>query len=183
MKIAIVGQARAGKDTVAHYLVDHYQFTEYKFSRGIHDVIDLIRGKTDEPKNRSDLQGVGQGLRKVLGDDIWVNYTLKLIKDNQLPQDNIVISDCRQQNERDILAGDGYLFIKVVSDRQTRIERMELEGDIFSETNLDHETERIPFDTDYTLNNNGTIEELYQQLDRLLEVLHTSKEWRDGTFN
>lgn len=183
MKIAIVGQARSGKDTIAHYLVDHHGFIEYKFSRGIHDVIDLIRGKLDTPKNRSELQGVGQGLRKVLGVDIWVDYTLKLIQTEQPSHTNIVISDCRQQNEHDRLKKEGYIFIKVESDRQTRIDRMKREGDIFSESNLDHETEQIPFDADYTVYNNGTLEELYQQIERILEVLITSKEWRDGTFN
>lgn len=170
MKIAIVGKARSGKDTVADYLVTKYGYTEYKFSKGVRDVINLVRGE-DSHKNRRELQQVGQGLRQALGSDIWVNYTLAMIKDTS----RVVISDCRQSNEAERLLSEGYVLIKVESDEAVRVQRMLAAGDKFTKEDLTHETEQIGIDCTVTIYNNQSLEELYAQVDEILLSLSTQE--------
>lgn len=170
MKIAIVGKARSGKDTVADYLVSKYGYTEYKFSKGIRDVINLVRGE-ETNKNRRELQDVGQGLRRALGEDIWVNYTLSTITGT----DKVVISDCRQQNEAKRLTEEGYLLIRVESDEDIRVQRMLAAGDTFTKEDLTHETEQIDFECPVVIYNNNSLEELYSQVDELI-LQHTTHE-------
>lgn len=170
MKIALVGKARSGKDTVAEYLKDNYNFKEYKFSKGIHDVINLVRGMSDsKSKHRRELQGVGQELRSVLGQDIWVNYTLRQILHDR--PDNIVISDCRQKNEADRLREEGYILVQVEAPDKVRIKRMIEAGDKFTKEDLTHETEMIDFAVDYELFNDSTIFDLYYQIEDMMVEL------------
>lgn len=168
MKIAIIGQARSGKDTVAKYLVKKYGYTEFKFSTGIHDVINLIRGEQKSYKQRKELQEVGQGLRKALGADIWIDYTLRKIPDYL---SRVVISDCRQENEYHRLKAEGFIFIEVISDREIRVQRMQGKQDKFQVEDLDHETEQIHIKGDYIIQNNGSLDELYTQIIDLGRVL------------
>lgn len=170
MKIAIVGKARSGKDTVADYLVSKYGYTEYKFSTGVRDVINLVRGE-ETNKNRRELQDVGQGLRRALGEDIWVNYTLSTITDT----DKVVISDCRQQNEAKRLTDEGYLLIRVESDEDIRVQRMLAAGDTFTKEDLTHETEQIDIECSVVIYNNNSLEDLYRQVDELI-LQHTTHE-------
>lgn len=170
MKIALVGKARSGKDTVADYLVTKYGYTEYKFSKGVRDVINLVRGE-DSHKNRRELQQVGQGLRQFLGEDIWVNYTLSQVKEG----DRVVISDCRQSNEAERLLEEGYILIKVESDEAVRVQRMLAAGDKFTKEDLTHETEQIDLECTHTIYNNQSLEELYAQVDEILLSLSTQE--------
>lgn len=167
MKIALVGKARSGKDTVTDYLVENYGFKEYKFSKGIHDVIHLVRGPaTTKGKQRRELQAVGQGLREALGEDIWIDYTMRQILQDR--HTDIVISDCRQKNEADRLRAEGYILVLVDAEEEVRIKRMIAAGDHFTKEDLNHATEHIDFETDEVLTNNGTVLDLYQQIEDLM---------------
>lgn len=179
MKIALVGKARSGKDTVADFLVGQYGFTEYKFSKGIRDVINLVRGE-DAHKNRRELQEVGQGLRRALGEDIWVNYTLTTISQDS----HVVISDCRQPNEAKRLRSEGYLLVGVESDEEVRVQRMLAAGDTFTREDLNHETEQISIECDRIINNNGSLEDLYKQVRELVaNYTHTTLKTESGVGN
>lgn len=170
MKIALVGKARSGKDTVADYLKTNYGFTEYKFSKGIHDTINLIKGPSDsKSKKRRELQEVGQGLRGILGDDVWVNYTFRLILQEQ--PEHIVISDCRQENEANRLREEGYVLINVETPDEIRIKRMIESGDKFTKEDLNHETEQIDIVCDYTIHNDRTIFDVFTQIEDIMAEL------------
>lgn len=175
IKIGLIGKARSGKDTVADYLVSQYQFHEFKFSKGIHDVIQLVRGKdTQKAKQRRELQDVGQGIRRSLGEDSWVEYTMRDIQLQNKQDENLVISDVRQTNEGRYLAEHGYILIRVDTDEDVRIQRMVDNGDVFNLEDLNHETEQIDMDYHRLITNNGTLEELYQQIDGILRELQQS---------
>lgn len=171
LKIALVGKARSGKDTVADYLVDRYKYKEYKFSTGVRDVINLVRGE-DKHKNRRELQLVGQGLRAFLGDDVWINYTFNAIEED----DNVVISDCRQDNEAEALRKQGYLLVKIECDDDVRVKRMLAAGDKFTSEDLKHETEQIDIECDVVLYNDGGLEDLYLQVDEFINKVTEDRE-------
>ena len=101
MKIGIGGKMRSGKDTVTEILIKYFSDNgkdvgHYKFSEGISKIINEYGYKEYTVKPRVELQQIGQGLRQILGEDVWVNYTLTHIKG---VEDVVIISDVRQENE------------------------------------------------------------------------------------
>lgn len=183
MRIALVGKARSGKDTVADYLKANHGFKEYKFSKGIHDVISLVKGPSDsKSKNRKELQDMGQLTRQALGEDVWVNYTFRQIL--QDCPENVVISDCRQENEAKRLKDEGYILVLVEAPEELRIKRMVQAGDKFTKDDLNHETENINFSVDYVITNDRTVFDVYSQVEDLLMELAIELEdddWDDDT--
>src|SRR5699024_3858614 len=76
IKVAVAGEIRSGKDTVAEYIQSKIKYMKkLYFAKGIECVIyeffpeSIVDGK----KPRKHYQDIGQYLRKV-NPDVWVNY-------------------------------------------------------------------------------------------------------------
>lgn len=172
LKIALTARARAGKDTVADYLVDKYGFVRFAFGDGLRRVCrDLFPAQFENgAKPRALLQGVAQAMRGI-DPDVWVNLCMKDVA--LYPHGNLVIIDLRQPNEYRRLKAEGFIIIRVNASEETRIQRMQSAGDVFNPADVNHETEQYvdTFAVDYELDNNGTLEELYAQIDAIMERL------------
>lgn len=174
MRIAICGKMRSGKDTIADILVDDYGFKNFKFSSGITSIIDeyFSDDVTKKRKMREHYQRIGQSMRK-LDQNVWVNHTKgeinRYLNLNGEGSD-IVVSDLRQKNEYDFLKRNGFIIIKIESDRQNRIRRAMDVNDAFHTSALDHETELSVEDIteDYLIENNGTLEDLKKDFNELM---------------
>lgn len=172
MKIALCGKMRAGKDTVADMLVKDYDFYQFKFSQGINEVIeklfpeDVRSGK----KLRRHQQIIGQSMRE-LDSDVWVKYTMRTV--HEFEGCNIVISDLRQSNEADALRREGFVIVKVEADTDVRIARIIESGDIFSPSQLNHETELSvdSIEADFVLTNNHGVDYLRLELTELIKLI------------
>ncbi|ACV62731.1 hypothetical protein Dtox_1885 [Desulfofarcimen acetoxidans DSM 771] len=169
MKIALTGRMRSGKDLVGDYLVTRYCFTRYALGDGVRLVCRLLYPEAvAEGKPRQLYQAVGQGLRSI-DPNVWIKYVSRNIAQDGL--EDIVITDVRQQNEVDMLRRAGFIIVRVNASCQTRLKRMVACGDIFDMADLNHETE-LHIDTfavDYEIFNDGDMEGLYQQIERLLK--------------
>ena len=178
-KIALTGQMRSGKDTVGGYLMIRYKFQQFALSEGITKVCNvagLIHPDTFR-KPRAILQGVGQDLRKY-DPEVWIKYTQRKIDARTMSGsgDNIVISDVRQENEVKAFRERGYFLVRVNADPDIRIMRMLERGETINYEELYHETEQHvqDFEVDYELNNNGTLPDLYEQIEEMMGVLSGS---------
>jgi len=169
--VAIVGKMRGGKDTVADYFRHKGNYAKINFGDAIKKIVkEYFPNEYAKGKPRNLLQRVGQDFRKI-DPLVWVNEhewqvaLLKLLGSNS----NIVTSDLRQMNEYEYLKANGYVIIKVVADDEIRKARITESGDIFSEEDFYHETElateAIPYD--YLITNNGTYEELQEQIEKI----------------
>lgn len=137
--IGLCGFIGCGKDTVADYLVNNYNFTQMSFSSSLKDIVsilfnwdrNLLEGKTKESREWRDkedfwwskrleinnftprrmLQIMGtEILRQEFHDDIWIaNLENKLINNTK----NIVISDVRFPNEIETIKKLGGIIIKI----------------------------------------------------------------------
>src|SRR5690625_5115450 len=71
MKIGLTGKMRAGKDTVADYLVENYGFKKFAFGdalkRYVHEIFDVNQNE----KPRDIYQRFGQYCRAI-DEDVWV---------------------------------------------------------------------------------------------------------------
>ena len=161
---------RSGKDTVANYIIEKYGFEHLKFSKGVNEIYNKYNYIDDDGvKNRQALQGIGQGLRKAIGENIWINYTLSQYD----PSKNTVISDVRQDNEFIALRERGALIILVTTSPDVQKERLIQLGESVDE-HMNHETEHIPESlADIEIVNDSSLEELYQKIDEILEPLIT----------
>ena len=173
IRIALVGKMRSGKDTVADILMDLDEFQRVKFSKGIGEIIDnYLPNANANGKNRMIYQSIGQGMRS-LDPMVWINYSFSNIDWNK----NIIVTDLRQRNEYQFLKSNDFFIVKINSDEHNRIDRMNIDKDVFTEREMQHETEDSidEYDVDLTIDNDSTIEELTLKLINLYDFLSRNK--------
>jgi dephospho-CoA kinase len=176
MIITVSGKAGAGKDTIADYLINRYNFTKISLAdpikRMVQDVFALSentvydRNEREKPLNqwggksvRQFLQLIGTELfRDNIDQDIWVKSLYLKIKDSLK---EYVIPDVRFPNELNYLKNNvpkGELIsIKVI--------RAGCDGVVGINN---HRSESFELNTDYTIQNNGTVEELYEKIENIM---------------
>lgn len=172
MIIGITGLAQAGKDTAAQYLVENYGFNRRAFADKLKEFCYLINPELREavdavgweqakkiPVFRRFLQDVGHNARVVFGSDFWVDQILDKSDLEDIMDESIVITDMRYQNEFDRVNWfEGWTI---------RINRPGLE----LVNNHVTETQHLNIPVSYQVRN-GTLDELYLQLDTIMEEIH-----------
>lgn len=123
--IGLSGYARSGKNSVGHILVNDYGFTPLAFADLIKEAAALLElsvftadhgampfgrvielyGENAKDPEVSDIRRVmvdmGEGLRAILGHDIWVDPVVAAIR--RRPYENFVVTDVRQSHEANAL--------------------------------------------------------------------------------
>lgn len=180
--IAFIAEAGAGKDFSADYVIRKYGYSRYAFADNVKKVAEkwfpeLYGDRKEKP--RWLLQKVATMLREI-DEDVWIKALFRDIAHNaremkrlKFSPEFIVITDCRMPNEYNALREKGYTFIRVVSNKEVRQKRMNDRGDIFNEDDMNHHSESFygAFDCDYTIENNGTPEDLYKSIDEVMKKI------------
>ena len=167
-----MGLMRSGKDTSADYIINKVGGRVVKFADPIYEIqsaVYKIMGMPEVVKNRFLLQWVGTEFgRQTIDPNVWVNITVNRI--NQIDaSENIFVTDCRFANEERALRDLGFEFLMVRSDQSVLQDR--------GASLTTHESERFASEyegSDYTILNNGTLEDLYGELDKLIQLSSTS---------
>ncbi|MED4885016.1 AAA family ATPase [Bacillus smithii] len=181
LKIAVCGNFRAGKDTVADYLVEKYFFKKFAFADKLKDTLHrLFPDIPRVPKPRHPYQVFGEGVCDLDipgAKTVWIDACLRSI-DNYIKQcaelhkecKNIVITDLRKPIEYERLRKENYIIIRVTASEEVRLQRAKKAGDKYSKADLFHNTESYvdQFDVDFEIENNGTIEELERKVDEVM---------------
>ena len=186
--IGICGNKRNGKDTVADYLTEKYEFYKYELASPIKDVCRVIFDFSEEQLYGNEKEIVderwGTTPRKLLqiigtelfqedihkymkegefniGRKIWVlkfkHWLEDINKENIFDFDlNVVVSDVRMLHEVDVIRELGGTIWKVSNNR------IPLEDNHLSESSLNG------FTCDVLIENNGTLEELYEKVEKIL---------------
>jgi len=177
MIIGLSGYAQVGKDTVANYLVERYDFVKVSFADPIREAlyrldpkVDIadMRGvslraavdglgwentKVDSEDTRKLLQRMGTEVgREMFGEDFWVNQGL--LKASQ--HDNVVFADTRFENEANAIRKHGGQVWRVHKHDHGPVNNHP------SETALDD------YRFDWTLPNYAGIEDLYVLIDSIM---------------
>ncbi len=169
MLIALFGPPNSGKDTVAKRLVEQHGFVRIAFADKVRELAYEVVGPIDRStinvigwdtlKRRDDffrelLERVGGGARKVLGDGVWIDAVYHEIDTLLDDGKSVVVTDLRKENEAEMVS--------------------EFNGVIWHVTRPGRE--KRPFDewqpewAAFTIHNFGTIEELNQRVDEVLEL-------------
>jgi hypothetical protein len=198
MIIGICGFQSSGKDTIAELLINEYGFKKLSFAGALKDVLSVIfgwsreklEGLTKEDREwreqidlwwsktldmpqltpRYALQYFGTELfRNHWHPDIWVKVVENKLIDMVKEEENVIITDCRFENEINLIRNYGGQIINVYRNMPQWFTEYK-NGIEVEEVNLLHrsETEWIRCQVDTVIENNGTIEELYTRVKYIL---------------
>lgn len=194
--IGITGKFRSGKNAVADYLTEKYGYMQFAFGDELKRYAHELFNVDASAKPRELYQWFGQTMRE-RDPDIWVRKCFDYIEHRRgvIPrrersmaayfdapwfdvpwnahartQFRVVITDLRQPNEYDRCRAEGYVIIRVTCPDDIRIERARAAGDSFTDEDLRHETEQHvdTFAVDVEIDNNGSLDELYAQVDEVM---------------
>ena len=174
--LGLVGQISSGKGTAADYLEKKYSAKTYKFSTILRDLMERM----GEPITRENMQNLSTAIRQAFGEDILAKIIARdVVKDEcQI----IVVDGIRRPADITYLSPlEGFKLVRIVADPKIRYERLlsrdENIGDdkkSFEEFLADQEKEAdaaIPLvmeSADLELNNDDEFENLYKQIDDLI---------------
>lgn len=167
-RIMINGRSLSGKDTIGDYLIKKYGFNRIFFAEGIYEIAYKYFGMTN--KSRVLLQAIGEKMREI-DKDVWVNYTYNQIN-NYI---NYCATDIRRENEYIEGLKYGFLPIRISADFDLRVQRAIKRDGFYPDISLWENESEIgadPFDYIEVINN-GTFNELYQQIDDIMNQDHT----------
>lgn len=167
MLIAFTGRARSGKDTAAAYIANTKRIKTYSFAEPIRAMLRAGFGLTDwhfnagkelptefGPSPRVMMQTLGTDWgRYMINSDVWVQLAQAAYE----ASNGLVISDVRFNSEAEWVRRKGGVVIRVLRKDALRVAAHISEAGI-AETLVD-----------FDVSNDGTIQELYDELDTLLE--------------
>lgn len=179
MLLGITGTDGSGKGTVVEYLVNEKGFVHYS-ARAIWEEEFVKRGMES---NRANMRLVANELRAEHGNDFLVTYYLKKMEEEQ--PEHAVIESIRTTAEADTLCKNGGILLAVDADQKLRYERIQARKSSsdqisFEEFKKHEELEMNDPDphgmqkakviamADYTVYNDGTLEELHAQIEEVL---------------
>ena len=167
MKIALIAGARAGKDTFANY-VSMYGIERVAFGDALREkFFSTFPTIPEAPKPRRELILYGQ-ICVTIDEMVWVRPTSHKIEALlNCGANGIVVTDCRQVHEYNYLEEQGFTFVRIETTATEQIERSTVLGECLDVNNgMDNLLDNIP--CDYIIDNKGTIEEFYNNIDLLL---------------
>jgi hypothetical protein len=169
---------QVGKDTVFLHWADKYKVIKVSFAAKLKSMVkDLYN--LDETFVNGENKGVpidrfgGITAREIMNiwGDVWVDYvfntTIPSLPDNSL----VVITDCRFANEASAIKKYGGVVVDIIRDTSFLDISPEQRNHI-SETDLDD------YNFDFTIVNDGTLEELYKKADVILQQIKLQGEFK-----
>jgi len=174
--LGFVGDLAAGKGTVAKYLSEKHRVNTYRYSTMLRDILDRVYIE----QTREHLQTLSTFLRESYGQDIMSKVIAKDVERD--PNQLIVVEGIRRPTDITYLQENaGFHLIYLTADSKLRWERLvkraENPGDTektYEEFLVDEQAEadklikELGATAEKTINNDGTIEELYAQIDEVV---------------
>jgi hypothetical protein len=161
MKIAFGYKLRSGKDTSVDYLIRKYGGVKVSFSEPLYEILHYAQKVCNFPieKDRWFLQNIGTEWARNKDEDVWLKLFNEKIKtlDSNI---NVYNSDIRFKNELENMKNQGFLCIKInrnIENNNSSKHLSEIELDSVSDDSWD-----------YVIDNNGSLEELYEKLDDII---------------
>jgi hypothetical protein len=197
MIIGICGLIGSGKDTIADILVTGYNFKKISFADPLKDSVSamfswprhLLEGDTEYSRAwreqldefwsnelgypvtpRLVLQKIGTDcMREKFHKEIWVTLLKKKLID--YPDTNWVISDVRFYNELMMIRNQGGTVIETQRGNMPEWAKNYVERGIVPDNIHPSEYQLLNSSMTYTIQNNGTIQELKNQVSNLLDAI------------
>lgn len=201
MIIGVCGLIGSGKDTIADYLVNIHEFRRDSFAATLKDAVsavfgwdrELLEGRSRQSREwreqadtwwsqrlghtitpRNILQQWGTEVcRQGFHDDIWIASLENKLRNTQ---DDVVISDCRFPNEIQAIRRAGGAVVRVKRGQdpgwfQLAVNHFVRGGALPGAMPHASEWAWAGTEFDHVIDNNGTLDGLYQQVNDLVQDL------------
>ncbi|MBT3816892.1 MAG: AAA family ATPase [Candidatus Magasanikbacteria bacterium] len=174
--LGFTGPIACGKGTIASYLEKKHNASTYRFSTMLRDVLDRFH----LPHTRENLVNLSEYVRNTYGEDTMAKTMAADVENDK--NDIIVVDGIRRMADIEYLKKlPNFILVKIEATPEHRYERIIKRGEnsddntkTYEEFLADHKhpTEmtipEVMGHATKTINNDGTIEELYTQLDALI---------------
>ncbi|MHA1229645.1 MAG: AAA family ATPase [Candidatus Helarchaeota archaeon] len=177
MIIGLVGKIGAGKDSFAKILLNKFNFDEQiRFSDPLTEFMIGIGLEL----NRENYMKVGYYLRKIFGKKVVIDTIIRRIKDKS--DKKLVVNGIRYKIEFDAIKSLGGIIVGIITNDEIRFqrinERKRFDREISWEEFLEYDKRETEVEiddllkmTDYTIENNGTLEDLENEIKKLLAII------------
>ncbi len=181
--IGLVGTIASGKDTVADYVVRKFDGQSVSFSQPLRDILNRVF----LPINRINLSKLAQTLVDNFGGDVLSHTIAEEIKIN--PKKIFVLPNIRRDSDYACMINEDnfdFYLVGINTDIKTCYERLikrvqnvddkgktweDFQKDLLLSTEI--EIANLVKKSSYQLDNNGSHEDLYSQIDKLITELQT----------
>ena len=124
VKIAFCGKMASGKTTMADELCEVLEnASKYSFAAGVKDFGRFLFDIPEGVKDRAKFQKVGDGARRFIGEDVWVNALFTKVRNDESIR-NHILDDCRYANEVEKLKADGWYVVLLDINDELRVKRL-----------------------------------------------------------
>lgn len=188
--IGLVGETGSGKDTVAHYLKRRYDVQLLRFSLPLKKTLNLFFNKSSK-KDQAWLYGA---FKERFGEDVLHQGVRRYVQQH----DGLMcVNGVRMLKDLDFINSfENSYVIYVTADQELRWKRVTSRGEKsddqqsfedFKKFEESAETEKnipvIGAKADFTVKNDGTMDDLLWQIDDAMKVIVTKQKELDGEIN
>lgn len=177
--IGLAGQIASGKDTVANYIVEKYGGVSLSFSDPLRDILKRAR----LPIIRENFAWLAQSLVDKFGGDVISKIIGKEIEESD--KEIFVLPNIRRNDDVSYFKEwPGYVLVGIETDDKVCYERLIKRGqkeddktktweEFLKDRKLSTEVEieGLIKKSSIVLNNNGNLEDLYKQVDELIQKI------------
>lgn len=178
--LGFVGDLAAGKGTVAKYLKEKNKVNVYRFSTMLRDILNRLY----LDQSRGNMQKLSTVLRENFSQDIMSSVIAEDVKND--PNELVVVDGIRRPTDITYLKEiPSFNLIYITADSKIRwqrlVKRNENPGDdkkTFEEFSQDEQAEADKMIKDlgatakFRINNDGSFDDLYKQIDDILEKIN-----------
>lgn len=176
--IGLVGEIAAGKGSVSKYLEDKYGATSCRFSSVLRDILSRLYIDI----TRQNMQTLSSTLRPAYGQDVFAKA---ITNDAKTAKSNIVVVDGIRRFADIIYLKNlpEFVLVNITADIHTRYERIINRSENIDDRNKsferfqkEHESEAeteiasVGATAKYTITNDGTIDKLHDQIEKILKI-------------
>jgi dephospho-CoA kinase len=177
--IGLAGEMASGKGTVAEYIIKKYNGKIFRFSTILRDILKRLHLE----EARENLQKLSTILRENFGQDVLSSAIAKEVKGSE---DKILVMDgVRRSSDIKFLKDfSGFKLVYIEADAEKRFQRISVRGENIDDNSkifeqfkeeLKQESEiqirGLKDGADFIIDNNGSCEELYAQIDKIIKQL------------
>ena len=177
--LGFVGDLASGKGTICKYLSEKYGTNAYRFSTMLRDVLKRLYVEN----TRENLQNLSTMLRTNFGQDLMSRVIAEDVKND--PKEIVAVEGIRRPTDITYLQKNpGFHLIYITADPKIRWERLvkrnENPGDdkkTFEDFLKDEQAEadrlikELGKSAEYTITNDGNLEEFYGQMEAILKKI------------